>query len=247
MLARRKFESAASVLRQEGALQMVKLAAISLMEPIHSLRLRKLISADARRAAAKLRSTGGRGLFVDCGANIGQSYAYFSEYYQREHFDYILIEPNPRCLPFLEKLCSDDIEIIGKAASTRKGSARLFGPPLIRNEPTHQGLSLIAEHNASLYESAETGDTVETFSLSELVLTKRNSYKLIVLKMDVEGAEYQILEDLVATGAHRELFAAYIEFHSRYMNNTDRVGKRAAEDKIKRALQGEKVIVREWI
>jgi FkbM family methyltransferase len=252
MTARAKLNRSVNVLQREGARRFVELSIHSLIEPIRSLRLRASIAADAKQAESRLRRGGcGRGLFIDCGSNIGQGYSYFSKYYRKEHFDYILVEPNPRCLPFLEAVradCRNHIEIIGKAASTRSGSAMLFGPPLKEGGPTDQALSIMAEHNSSLYDSeAATADTVETFSLSQLVLEKRNSYDVIAMKMDVEGAEYDILQDFVETGAHRELFAVYVEFHSQYMKPTQRLARHFAEQRIKRSLQKENVIVREWI
>jgi FkbM family methyltransferase len=230
----------------------LELSVLSLNEPIRALHLRTAVSADATRALSKLRNgKHGRGLFIDCGSNIGQGYSYFSRYYKREHYDYILIEPNVQCLPFLEALradCGVHIEIIGKAASTTSGFARLFGPPSGRGDPTYQGRSIVAEHNSSFYDNVDaTEDVVETFSLSQLILEKRNSYDLIALKMDVEGAEYDILEDILESGAHRELFATYIEFHSLYMKQLERAAKRILEEKIKRSLESANVIFREWI
>ncbi len=246
-----KLRKSAHVLRKEGAPRLLELSALSLIEPIRVLRLRAAVSFDATRALSRL-SNGkrGRGLFIDCGSNIGQGYAYFSRYYKRDHFDYILIEPNVQCFPYLEVLRRDkvSVEIIRKAASTKGGFARLFGPPSGEGDPTYQGRSIVAEHNGSLYDNADpAAEVVETFSLSQLILEKSKSYDLIALKMDVEGAEYAILEDILEKGAHRELFAAYVEFHSLYMRQLERAAKRALEEKIKRSLESENVIFREWI
>lgn len=247
-----KLRHSAHVLREEGPSRLLELSAASLSEPIKALRLRAAVSADAKRALAKLRNgKRGRGLFIDCGSNIGQGYSYFSRYYERDHYDYILIEPNALCLPYLKALRAEsgvNMEIIGKAASTRSGFANLFGPPSGEGVPTYQGRSIVAEHNSSFYDNIDaTEDVVETFSLSQLILESSNSYDLIALKMDVEGAEYDIWEDILQTGAHRQLFAAYIEFHSLYMRQLERAAKRKLEEKIKRSLESENVIFREWI
>jgi hypothetical protein len=153
-----KLRHSAHVLREEGASRLLELSVLSLNEPIRALHLRTAVSADATRALSKLRNgKHGRGLFIDCGSNIGQGYSYFSRYYKREHYDYILIEPNVQCLPFLEALradCGVHIEIIGKAASTTSGFARLFGPPSGQGDPTYQGRSIVAEHNSSSWKNA---------------------------------------------------------------------------------------------
>lgn len=246
-----KLRQSVHVLRKEGAPRLLELSALSLIEPIRVLRLRAAVSFDATCALSKL-SNGkhGRGLFIDCGSNIGQGYTYFSRYYKRDHFDYILVEPNVQCFPYLEALRSDkvSVEIIRKAASTKDGFARLFGPPSGAGDPTYQGRSIVAEHNGSLYDNADSAtEVVETFSLSQLIQEKTKLYDLIALKMDVEGAEYAILEDILETGAHRELFAAYLEFHSLYTRQLERAAMRALEEKIKRSLESENVIFREWI
>jgi FkbM family methyltransferase len=247
-----KLHRSAEVLREEGLSRFFELAALSLSEPIRTLYLRAAVSADARRALAKLRAgKRGRGLFIDCGSNVGQAYTYFSSYYRPDHYDYILIEPNAKCLPFLEAFRKNrgaNIEIIAKAASTSNGFATLFGPPSTENQPTYQGRSLIAEHNSSFYDNHDaTADVVETFSLAQLILSKSSAYDLIVLKMDVEGAEYDILKDILRADAHREIFAAYIEFHSLYMKQPERTKTRELERAIKTALVGQNVTFREWI
>ena len=245
-----KLRKSAYVLRKEGAPRLLELSALSLIEPIRMLRLRAAISFDATLALSKLSNGKRRGLFIDCGSNIGQGYAYFSRYYKRDRFDYVLIEPNVQCFPYLEALRRDKvrIEIIRKAASTKTGFARLFGSPSGEGDPIYQGRSIVAEHNGSLYDNADpAAAVVETFSLSQLILEKSKSYDLIALKMDVEGAEYAILEDILEKGAHRELFAAYVEFHSLYMRQLERAAKRALEEKIRRSLKSENVIFREWI
>lgn len=51
---------------------------------------------------------------------------------------------------------------------------------------------------------------VETFSLAELIEVKRDAYDAIALKMDIESAEYEIVEEIVGKGAHRKLDAIYV-------------------------------------
>ncbi len=244
-----KLRRSAYVLREEGASRLLQLSARSLIEPIRTRSLRGIVSFDAARAVSRLgNGTRGRGLFIDCGSNVGQGYAYFSRYYTGDHFDYVLIEPNAQCFPYLEALGGASIEIIRKAASTTSGVASLFGPPSGEGDPVYQGRSIVAGHNGSFYDHGDSAaELVETFSLSQLILEKSRSYDLIALKMDVEGAEYAILQDILAAGAHRELFAVYVEFHSLYMRPSERAAKRALENQIKRSLELENVKFRAWI
>lgn len=247
-----KLQQSANILRNEGALRFLELSALSLSAPVRSLRLRIAVSADAKGAILKIKNgTHERGLFIDCGSNTGQSYNLFSKYYKKEYFDYILIEPNKNCMPYLQALRANsgtNIEIIGKAASVRNGFAKLFGPPSDRREPTYEGRSIVPEHNSSLYETENSAaDIVETFSLSHLILTKFLLYDVIVLKMDVEGAEYEILYDMIERKAHHALYATYIEFHSAYMKENDRNIKRKIELNLKKSIESDDILFREWI
>ena len=38
-----------------------------------------------------------KGLFIDCGSNLGQGFTFFEQYFPLKIFDYILVEPNPFC------------------------------------------------------------------------------------------------------------------------------------------------------
>jgi FkbM family methyltransferase len=247
-----RLQQSVDVLRHEGALRFLELSTLSLIEPVRSFRLRIAVSADARRALLKIKNgKRRRGLFIDCGSNIGQGYTFFSKYYTKQYFDYIMIEPNSNCIPYLQALRDSsgaNIEIIGKAASVRDGFARLFGPPVDRDEPTYEGRSIVPEHNNSLYQTEDSAaELVETFSLSQLILDKSALYDVIILKMDVEGAEYELLLDMMSRRAHHRLYAAYIEFHSVYMKREDRDIKKAMEIDLKKRVKGDDILLREWI
>jgi FkbM family methyltransferase len=246
-----KIKQSGKVLRNQGPLKFLELSISSLIEPIRSARLRDAVASDANRVSIKIKGKAGRrGLFIDCGSNIGQGYTFFSEHYTPDLYDYILIEPNPNCLPHLQALHRDgrNIEIMEKAASTRNGQSKLFGPPSADRDPTYEGCSIVVEHNTALYEAEEFGvGPVETFSLSELIDAKRAAYDVVALKMDVEGAEYEILEDMIAKGVHRKLDAIYVEFHSQYVVGSERAEKRSAEQKIQSSFKAENIVFRRWI
>ncbi|UVK49580.1 FkbM family methyltransferase (plasmid) [Mesorhizobium sp. AR07] len=245
------FQRSAGVLRSEGLGRFLQLSALSLSEPLRSQWLRRRVAADARQALSKLdTATKRRGLFIDCGSNIGQGYKFFSRYYTPDRYDYVLIEPNMNCLPHLHALRSEKLtmEIVAKAASVKDGYAELLGPPSDRPEPTHEGCSIVPIHNESLYRSQRFArDLVETFSLSQMIRAKSDLYDVVVLKLDVEGAEYEILDDMIRSGIHRDLYAAYVEFHSLYMRNSERRKKRAVERKMIRAFLDAGTRFSRWI
>ncbi|QCI69528.1 FkbM family methyltransferase [Phreatobacter stygius] len=247
-----KVRQGTDVLKRDGPLRLLELWTLALCEPVRSLRLRLAVAADARRIMRVIK-TGKRqrGLFIDCGSNIGQGYKFFSTYYTPDFYDYILVEPNVNCMPYLKALSADGgarIEIIGKAAGVRQGYAKLFGPPAGQQEPVYEGCSINPEHNASYYEpEGFAPDLVETFSLSDLITAKRRAYDVVVLKMDIEGAEYDVLDDIIKNGAHRNIYVCYVEFHSIYMKKDERIKKRIAEREIGSSLTKDNVLFRRWI
>ncbi|UVK44921.1 FkbM family methyltransferase [Mesorhizobium sp. AR07] len=241
----------ANVLRTEGLGRFLQLSVSSLSEPIRSQILCRRVAGDARQALSKLNEANrNRGLFIDCGSNVGQGYKFFSRHYTPDRYDYVLIEPNRHCLPHLEALRSDKgaMEIVAKAASVKDGYVELFGPPADQANPTHEGCSIFPSHNGSLYQSQRFAhELVETFSLSQMIRAKRRQYEVVVLKLDVEGAEYEILDDMIRSGIHRDLFAAYVEFHSLYMRSSEARMTRAIELEIMREFQKAGTHISRWI
>lgn len=205
---------------------------------------------DARRAMDKIAAAGpgARGLFIDCGSNLGQGYKQFARHFATRHFDYILIEPNPNCLPELKRLAAQaerPHEILAQAASTHVGSVKFFG---LEQDPTSQGGSMLAEHNSRYY-AADDARALEVpcFSLADLIRSRSEGYAAVVLKLDIEGGEYEVLPDLIAKQAHLLLDAAYIEFHSQYMAEPKATTYRALEAAIRQKLTQDRVPYRIWI
>ncbi len=59
------------------------------------IRFKLAYMAVAARLAKK------RCLYIDCGSNLGQGYAFFSRYLRPSRYDAILVEPNPNCMEVL--------------------------------------------------------------------------------------------------------------------------------------------------
>jgi FkbM family methyltransferase len=104
------------------------------------------IGQEAAASLQKIKSKPNtKGLFIDCGANLGQGCMFFSNSYLPDYYDYILIEPNPFCIPKLEILRSEfkgNLEIIEKAVGIEDGIVRFYGLAEMADQTT-QGLSLI--------------------------------------------------------------------------------------------------------
>jgi FkbM family methyltransferase len=212
----------------------------------------RTLRQDARRAEAMIAgSAGRRGLFIDCGSNLGQGFAYFKTYFPAHRFDYILVEPNPYCAAHLRADLAgtgEQIEIIEAAASNREGEASLYGVDDGTDDRTSQGGSIVTAHPSAWHATGPQPPMfVRTFSLAQLIASKRDAYAVVTMKMDIEGAEYDVLEDLIVSGAHRHIDAVYVEFHSQYMRRPDKRAYRRREASIRRTYAADGVPLRLWV
>lgn len=195
-------------------------------------RLKRLIRKDkysdyhseVSQVAKKSRKKGKKRLFIDCGTNLGQGYNYFKNYFPLKRFDLVMIEPNQSCLSQVKAKYEQypNVEFIQAAAWTEEGSLKLFG--LVEDErgDTSQGASVVAKHNGNLYEAnEEQAVEVPAISLNDLIVKKAKDYDSIILKMDIESAEYKVLTDMLAKGSFDHIDHIFVEFHGAYFSEEE--------------------------
>ena len=224
---------------------------------VKTISLKKYITRMAAIRSAskvtKLVNSKNKGLFIDCGSNLGQGFAFFEQYFHLKMFDFILVEPNPHCEETLKnkitgKMKEGSIELIKKAASTSDGTTKFFGLVEDDRGKTSEGGSILKEATSAWYtHSEEEAITVETFSLSDLIKNKANNYKIIVIKMDIEGGEYEVLEDLLKHGPHKKISLIFTEFHSQYMKEPDKTAYRSREKVIVQSFKQDKIPFKNWV
>jgi FkbM family methyltransferase len=61
--------------------------------------------------------------------------------------------------------------------------------------------------------------TVPTVDLSAWIINNTSQQDYVILKMDVEGAEYDVLEKIIDTGAIDLIDRLYIEWHAQMFSN----------------------------
>lgn len=178
-----------------------------------------------------LLSTKKKVLFVDLGANIGQGYAWFSKYYRGGSVDFEMFEPNPYCLAELEKLSvvqSGEVKLHGVGVGASAGSFKFYGLGDSEGGKQSQGGSIVESHNLDRYlVSNDSAIEVEVIDFSEYLSKKSEDYEKIVVKMDIEGAEVDLLEKMIADGSIHLINILYVEFHSQFQpKNTYEITKR---------------------
>lgn len=150
---------------------------------------------------------------IDCGSNIGMSVLFFKWLYPKSMV--IAFEPEPRTFSLLKKNVEENglvnVELHNAALSDSDGSIDFFFPP---EDPGTLTMSMHATANTGTQASK-----VATTRLSPFI-----SRPVDFVKMDIEGAESRVIEDLVKEGKLKLIREMIMEYHH-HMEPTDRLGK----------------------
>lgn len=146
--------------------------------------------------------------FYDGGANIGQTFAWYLLKGQFARHHVVCFEPSPRNLSALAVTC--------RAMRDRFSSVRIvpaaLGTPGLR--PFYEGKTPMGD---SLLQARASADslTIETptISLATYMRTHTDDGDDVVLKLDIEGAEADVLEDLLDAGPVNRLRQVLVEWH----------------------------------
>jgi FkbM family methyltransferase len=175
-------------------------------------------------------------LFLDCGANLGQGYAWFSEYFHHSNVSFELFEPNPNCLAHLQSLdcvinCKVKLNPFG--IGTEDGFVKFFGLDSTEGGALSQGGSIVKTHNSNHYSASDASSIdVKIVDFVKYLEIKSSQFNKIIVKMDIEGAEVDLLEKMIADNSIRFINVLYVEFHSQYQKTEESVITQAREQRI---------------
>lgn len=178
----------------------------------HSLLILKEVFLDQNYAFTsttdsrlKRQKKGGGAVIVDIGANIGISTLYFKNRYPDVNL--IAVEASPINYELLvENIKMNDlnIETINCFVSNMNGLTKFHHNLAKPGASFGEGFKPKASTQSEEF-------TVKTMKLSDLI----RSHKDIVLKIDVEGAEYEILKDLADSENISEVMEIIVEVSTR--------------------------------
>ena len=144
---------------------------------------------------------------IDCGANIGMAILYFKFLYPECIIK--AFEPNPLAFYLLNKNITQNnlssVELKNVALSNIDGSIDFF----TKGRKGMLVASMIKERG---------GDdciTIQSHKMSDFI----KGDKFDLLKMDIEGAETEVLEDLILTDKITNISSYIIEYHHRIDQN----------------------------
>lgn len=158
---------------------------------------------------------------VDCGSNIGVSMLFFKARYPGAKI--ICFEPDPCAFPILiqniEYNNLQDITAVNAAVTNNEGMIDFFGQ-LNSDSPDSRGNSTIELWGAQRIVSGIA--KVQAVKLSNYIHSNVD-----LLKLNIEGAEQQVLEDLDNSGKLSLINTIFLEVHDseniKHVNNINKI------------------------
>jgi FkbM family methyltransferase len=145
---------------------------------------------------------------IDCGANIGK----ISSYLSITGATIYAFEPDPIAFESLQKNCGKrkNINCINKGVWDKNTSLRLFRHAEMKNnEQAFTVGSSIVDSKKKI--STESSVEIEVINLVEFI--QYLNRKIDLIKVDVEGAETEILQSIFQQDAYRLFKTMYVETH----------------------------------
>jgi FkbM family methyltransferase len=184
------------------------------------------ISFHSRNLNRRINTSGQKGLFLDCGSNLGQGFEFFRKYYPNKMYDFILFEPNPYCFKELvrkyAKLTNEGVQLKNVAIGVEDGNIDFYGLEEEKGGIYSVGGTVLPEHNSKTYSTPNSASLkVSSINFSDFFVDvlKKNQYSVVILKLDIEGGEYSVLDALRSNNLLTRFESIYVEFHSQYMHH----------------------------
>lgn len=144
-------------------------------------------------------------VIVDCGANIGCATLYFKLHYPDARI--LAFEPNPFCFEMLKK----NVEVNGlkNVSLVQAACASAPGTTTFHVNPGFSPMSSAVGNRDQKQKTVPI--EVRLVKLSESI-----TEDVDLLKLDIEGGEWEVFADLVASGKMTRIHRMAIEYHHRF-------------------------------
>jgi FkbM family methyltransferase len=150
---------------------------------------------------------------VDCGSNIGMSVLFFKTLYPESSI--IAFEPDADTFAILQRNVTANnltgVELHNKALHSKRGSVDFYYDPA---EPARLRMSMRPER------TSQACRQVEAVPLSDYI-----HGEVDFLKMDIEGAEFDVLQELAQSDKLRLVREMVVEYHHHVDPSEDRMSR----------------------
>jgi len=143
---------------------------------------------------------------IDCGANIGMSLLYIK--IRAPQARVLCFEPNPAARAVLEKNIAAngwerDVQVLPYALGKKKGTVDFF---VDEEVATSSG-------GSTLRHRKNKGRHLDTYPVETDTLSRHIDGDIDFLKIDIEGGEFDVLEEMAAQQTLRQVAAVQLEYH----------------------------------
>ena len=160
------------------------------------------LSADDSNISSK-----GRFIFIDGGSHLGETLEHFekSKIYSRYRWELFAFEANPNLIPDIPK--KPNRVIYNKAIWTEDGTVEFF--------LGESSLSSSVLGHKKTGRLSKTPIRVESIDFGSWLQQNFSKDDFVYLKLDIEGAEYDVLEKMLKDGSMHYVDRLSVEFHNK--------------------------------
>lgn len=163
-------------------------------------------------------------IFVDCGTNLGQGYTNLTKTLALSNDQIYMFEPSKYCYEKLvEKYSQYPNFHINQKAVWNKNETRILNIEFCPIENGfYGGATNILMENFKILDRdmglmnewpPKVSDEVECIDLSEFISTNIDLNENIILKLDIEGAEYEVIDKMIDDDVLRHINTIAVEWH----------------------------------
>ena len=163
-----------------------------------------------------LRKDNMKKIILDCGSHLGESVRKFKGIFSEDECEFYMFEPNT----YLYDIFNSNPEFnnckkYNKAISDKNGIVKLWG---CTNNKNSVGSTL--EKSKANWDQIKENDyiEIESIDLSDFISKNFSKDDYIILKLDIEGAEYDTLDKLFETNIIHYINEFYCEFHTQWLS-----------------------------
>lgn len=197
-----------------------------------------------------------RNYFIDCGTHFGEGLSFFVQHLNIDNnWKIYSFEANPSTYKvFIDQNKKQfdhlDCKFVNKAVNNYDGKI-IFNRETPKGYPSEfkmgggSSIMPISEWNpwGTFTESYDDSVEVDCFDLSSFV-NNITDYDKIYMKLDIEGAEFNVLEKMIKEETIKKIKCLWVEFHDTFFNNASPYTNR--KHKIINFLQNNDIKLYEW-
>jgi FkbM family methyltransferase len=173
----------------------------------------------------KLNQPAIRKIFIDAGAHAGESVSFYLDRQPKLKGSIVyFFEPNPQYAQRLKEMENNrDYKVIYKpeAVWTKNEELSFF---IAKDQWGDAGSTLLPEKKEVL--DRERPLKVRAIDFAEFLKTNVTANDYVIVKLDIEGAEYKVIEHLIETNTICMINEIWVEWHDRFYPDIDHFGVR---------------------